>query len=259
MTAGSDVNGSPLGIRTSAELDQLAPALAAAQASIKHAAEDSTNPHFRSRYSSLTACWDACRQPLSGQGLAVVQGLAFDGAAVVCTSRLLHKSGQWIEAALSLPISAKISPQSIGSASTYAKRFGLCALVGITSGEMEDDDGTAGTVDTAQAADTAQAVDTSQQAADTAQAADNRPADPQTWAPRNRRSFMATINERGWQYPELCGFLAWMNRPRPSAMDSDQRRNLLIWLKGKTGQAMVADWRATLNIEGGDQAEGVSP
>jgi len=123
------------GITTSEALDQLAPALAAAQAQIRHAIEDSQNPHFRSRYASLTACWDACRGPLSQNGLSVVQGLAFDGGAVVCSSRLLHISGQWMEASLSLPVSAKITPQSIGSAATYAKRFSLSALVGITTGD----------------------------------------------------------------------------------------------------------------------------
>ena len=48
-------------LRTSAQLDKLAPALAAAQGLIRHATEDSMNPHFRKKYSSLTACWDSCR------------------------------------------------------------------------------------------------------------------------------------------------------------------------------------------------------
>ena len=52
-------------------IGELATALAKAQGAIKHAVKDSTNPHFKSSYADLASVWEACRQPLSDNGLSV--------------------------------------------------------------------------------------------------------------------------------------------------------------------------------------------
>ena len=57
----------------SPELDQLATALAKAQAQIQPAVKDRQNPAFRSNYADLASVWDACRVALASNGLSVSQ------------------------------------------------------------------------------------------------------------------------------------------------------------------------------------------
>jgi len=60
-------------IERSESISELAKALAKAQASIKGAVKDSQNPFFKSSYADLESVWDACRKPLTDNGLSVVQ------------------------------------------------------------------------------------------------------------------------------------------------------------------------------------------
>lgn len=119
----------------------LAAALAKAQGAIKAAVKDSSNPHFKSRYADLASVWEACRRPLSENGLAVIQTTdeVPDGTAVLLVTTLVHASGEWIAGRLRLnPV--KPDPQGMGSAITYARRYALAAIVGIAP---DDDDGEA--------------------------------------------------------------------------------------------------------------------
>lgn len=124
----------------SQDVKELAGALAKAQGQISGAAKDKTNPHFRSSYADLSSVWEACRKPLSENGLAVSQTLSTDEAGrVVVTTLLLHTSGQWLRDAVALrPM--KEDPQAFGSAATYGRRYALAAMVGVAP---EDDDGNA--------------------------------------------------------------------------------------------------------------------
>jgi hypothetical protein len=120
----------------------LAKALSLAQPHIANPALDAVNPHFRSRYATLAAHIAAVRAPLAAQGISVVQSTRIDvpGAVVVVTS-LIHSSGEWISSELALPSGA--TPQTYGSALTYARRYALAALCGIVGDE--DDDANAAT------------------------------------------------------------------------------------------------------------------
>jgi len=125
----------------SEQLNELAAALAKAQGKMDSASKDSSNPHFQSKYASLASCWDACREPLSVNGLAVVQRVKqATGQVVVVETLLLHSSGQWLRQDVRLPVD-KPTAQSVGSAITYARRYGLTAMVGIAPDD--DDDGNA--------------------------------------------------------------------------------------------------------------------
>lgn len=122
-------------------LNELAPALAKAQAAMKAADMDGENPHFRSRYATLASITTAVKKPLADHGLAVVQGVgAGDGTAKV-TTMVVHASGQWIASELSLPVGERATPQAIGSAISYGRRYGLAGLLGVVSDT--DDDGEA--------------------------------------------------------------------------------------------------------------------
>lgn len=119
----------------------LAAALAKAQGMMSHASKDAQNPHFKSRYADLAAVWSAVREPLSANGLSVVQTVAQGDGTVGVRSLLLHASGEWICSVLEMPVAQK-TPQGYGSALTYARRYALAALVGIA---QDDDDAEAAT------------------------------------------------------------------------------------------------------------------
>lgn len=125
-------------------IGELAEALAKAQGMMDFAKKDADNPFFRSRYADLSACWEVCRGPLAQNNLAVVQTTrpTTDGSVSIISS-LLHSSGEWIRGELAIkPV--KDDPQGIGSAMTYARRYGLCALVGIVADEDDDAEGAMG-------------------------------------------------------------------------------------------------------------------
>lgn len=121
-------------------LEKLAAALAKAQGQMGAATKDATNPHFGSRYASFAAIWEACRAPLAENGIAVVQQVSCAPGGVTVVTTLIHSSGQHIGSACWLPV-AQNTPQAYGSAITYAKRYGLSALVGVVADD--DDDGNA--------------------------------------------------------------------------------------------------------------------
>jgi hypothetical protein len=121
----------------SESMAQLAQALAIAQGQIENASKGSENPYFKSMYSDLASVRDAIRKPFADNGLAVVQLPSAIGSQVTITTVLMHKSGEWISS--SLTMTAKdASPQAIGSAITYCRRYALGAVSGVAP---EDDDG----------------------------------------------------------------------------------------------------------------------
>ena len=118
-------------------LDKLAPALAKAQGAIENAKKDSVNPHFKSKYADLASVWDACRKPLTDNGLSVIQSLGNDDGRVSCDTMLLHVSGQWVRSGFSMAPQQN-TPQAFGSCATYLRRYSLQAVVGVAP---DEDDG----------------------------------------------------------------------------------------------------------------------
>jgi hypothetical protein len=123
----------------SEQIDKLASALAKCQGEMEPAIKDSTNPHFKSKYADLNAVWAACRQPLSKNGLCVVQTIDTLNEKMVLITTLLHTSGQWIRSTMPV-VTAKFDAQGIGSGLSYARRYSLSAMCGIS---QDDDDGQA--------------------------------------------------------------------------------------------------------------------
>lgn len=128
-----------LNMYQSDELNELAAALAKCQAEMKPAIKDSVNPFFKSKYSDLNSVWEACREPLSNNGLSVVQTMQeMDGKFQLVTT-LLHSSGQWMKSYFPILVQ-KQDAQSYGSACSYARRYSLSSITGCTTAD-EDDDG----------------------------------------------------------------------------------------------------------------------
>jgi hypothetical protein len=125
-------------------IGKLAAALAKAQLSMETARKDAKNPHLGNRYADLTSCWAACRKPLGENGLSVAQlTKSVSPDLVKIVSVLLHESGEWIRSELTVPAGGNKgvnAAQAMGSAISYGRRYGLSALVGIST---DDDDGTA--------------------------------------------------------------------------------------------------------------------
>jgi hypothetical protein len=127
-------------MKSSQEIKDIAAALSKLQAENKGAELEAVNPFFKSKYSTLKDAWDSIRESVGKNGLAILQDLTTKDTCVSVTTMICHLSGQWIEfGPLEVPF-AKKDAQSVGSASTYAKRYSLCAALGIVSG-TEDDDG----------------------------------------------------------------------------------------------------------------------
>lgn len=123
----------------SAQINELASALAKAQAKFQPAAKNKTNPHLKSKYADLVAVTEACKAPLAEAGLSYSQIVESERAEVTCVTVLMHSSGQWIAGRLTLH-GKDTSPQAMGSAITYARRYGLSAMLGIVTDEEDDGD-----------------------------------------------------------------------------------------------------------------------
>lgn len=140
----------------SESIENLAKALVKVQSEIRGYKEDSNNPFFNSTYGDLTSVWQAIRKPLTDNGLSVVQTLDKcdpmpplperknkkgeilppAGDAIAVETILLHTSGEWVSSRLEVRPDIP-GPQAVGSAITYARRFSLAAICGISP---EDDD-----------------------------------------------------------------------------------------------------------------------
>lgn len=123
----------------SESIDKLALALSKAQAKIKPALKDSQNPFFKSHYADLESVWEACRDALTSEGLAVVQFPINEARAVGVETTLLHASGQFMSNRILIELS-KIDAQSVGSLVTYLRRYSLAAVTGTV---QTDDDANA--------------------------------------------------------------------------------------------------------------------
>ena len=129
-------------MQQSESIANLAKSLSAVQGKLTYAKKDSKNPFFKSNYADLESVWDACRDLLSSNGLAVSQfpGLYSElDKSMSLTTILTHISGEWISQEMSVPMS-KPDAQGAGSCLTYMRRYALAAVVGVV---QADDDGNA--------------------------------------------------------------------------------------------------------------------
>lgn len=122
----------------SEKVDLISKAMIHAWSKIKTAKKQAENPFFHSKYADLGAVVDACKDALLGSDLVPSQSTTIIDGRIILVTTLYHSSGQWLRGYLSVnPV--KNDPQAIGSAITYARRYALSAMVGLTT--EEDDDG----------------------------------------------------------------------------------------------------------------------
>lgn len=87
------------------------------------------------KYASLTQILKVCRPVLAKHSLCIVQKVHQDRVE----TQVVHATGDAVgcDVHFRLPLDANM--QALGSAITYAKRYGICALLGIAADD--DDDG----------------------------------------------------------------------------------------------------------------------
>jgi hypothetical protein len=115
-------------------MKELLTALVLSKPAFTAIAKDRTNPHYKSKYSTLDSVLASVEPALHANGLVIVQ-IIEDSHLV---TRLYHTSGQSIESKLPIPVGIS-DPQKLGSAITYYRRYSVCALLSVTADE--DDDG----------------------------------------------------------------------------------------------------------------------
>jgi hypothetical protein len=125
---------------------ELATALAKAQGEIANVKKTSNNPFFSSKYADFASIWEAAREPLTRNGISVLQlPCEAPPGHVGLVTHILHVSGQSISEKYYVGVKDASNPQHFGSAITYMKRYALMGVAGVAS---EDDDGEAATAPT---------------------------------------------------------------------------------------------------------------
>jgi len=137
----SKENNTTKTMKKSKEISSLATALNKAQAQMSGAKKTAKNPFFKSAYANLEEVINCIREPFADNGLSFMQFPITEENRAGVDTIIMHSSGEWISHPCLLTC-AKNDPQGMGSAITYARRYGLQSAVGLPS---EDDDGNAAT------------------------------------------------------------------------------------------------------------------
>lgn len=117
-------------------------ALLAAQAEAPALQRDGLNPHFKSKYLTLETLVEKVLPVLNRHGLVLVQAPEQDGDGdPVLDTKIIHAAtGESVSNSCKLYL-GKEDMQGYGSAITYARRYGLMAVLGLVADA--DDDGNA--------------------------------------------------------------------------------------------------------------------
>jgi hypothetical protein len=116
-------------------------ALRAVQTEAPAMPKDKTNPHFKSKYTSLDTIVEKVEPLLAAHGLiwTTLPGGTHDGPTL--SYRLAHvETGEVMEGTMPLLLD-KPTAQAFGSALTYARRYSLCAVLNLVTDEDDDGNG----------------------------------------------------------------------------------------------------------------------
>lgn len=124
----------------SESITELNKALANFHKELKQPMKDANNPFFKSKYVPLENVVETIDDVAPKFGLTYSQyPVTTDDGKVGISTVLLHESGEFIEYPPATTKPDKNTPQGVGSALTYMRRYSLSAVFGITSDQ--DDDG----------------------------------------------------------------------------------------------------------------------
>lgn len=121
-------------MQSSTDTKQITAALVNFHKAVGKIPKDANNPFFKSRYASLSGILETINEPLFANGLTLVQ---FPEGENGLTTRLMHTSGEWMEATYQMKPS-KDDPQGRGSAITYQRRYAIGAILSLNIDEDDD-------------------------------------------------------------------------------------------------------------------------
>jgi hypothetical protein len=237
---------------------ELFKAMLAFQSTNPRVAKSGDNPHFRSKYITLEDLTSVARE-CNKHGLVFYQYL--DGGADgsdFCVTTVAHaESGQYVEARVRL-LYGKLNPQGQGSAATYARRYGLGALLALC--ETEDDDANAAMESTGMSFQRDQRTGKGQWSPpqetnvpfedlrtpkEKARLAEmeRKAKHHESWQ-EARGAFMARLTmDLGLDYYEVAAWMESKGNPRPTGMTDSQRRKLLDMLQTEGGRNLFLNWK----------------
>jgi len=125
-------------MKKSDSFTKIAAAFVVAQTQVDIAIKNAVNPHLKNKYADLGAVYDACSEALKTNKLGIAQlPVAGDSGHLHLETMLIHESGEWLCSEIKMPL-VKNDAQGYGSALTYARRYALAAMMGVT---QDDEDG----------------------------------------------------------------------------------------------------------------------
>jgi hypothetical protein len=208
------------GVTMTTAQDQIGAALARAQGAVRKARKNARNPHLRNEYADLESVIDATRGALAENGLALVQApQVIEGAAGVRWT-LVHSSGQWMSGELMHDTAGAkgLRPaQADGVSISYARRYALSALLGVSTGD--DTDG---------------AVEVAGRDRRSGRVIDRRETHPKVWA-----SFVEDLAGVNLTVEEVDAFLVARGRPRCHETPDDRWAALVAWAVSEETAAKV--------------------
>jgi len=144
-------NTNNAGIEHSPAIGQIAVALNKFHKSLKKIIKKDTNPFFKSKYAGLPSILDAVEDPLLGADLTFIQcPIGKYGLETI----LMHKSGEYFKSRYFMEPTIHIdkqtkkekptTPQDMGSAITYQRRYALVSILGLNVDDDDDGNGASG-------------------------------------------------------------------------------------------------------------------
>lgn len=132
-------------MNSSQSIGVISKSLLKAQKAMGNASKGAANPFFKSKYADLNAIREVVLPALNEQGITVLQ-LTTPGQQNLITGEvkeyvrttLLHESGEFVSSDTEIVVAKRNDPQAYGSAVSYARRYGLQAMLCVGA---EDDDG----------------------------------------------------------------------------------------------------------------------
>ncbi|MCE7073673.1 ERF family protein [Dyadobacter sp. CY327] len=114
-------------------------ALLKAQLALSNPIKSATNPHFKSKYATLPDIRDMVTPILAEFGLFITQPVQVTDLGAALQTLIVHPESEgYLQSMMPLMLE-KQTPQGMGSAITYARRYALCSILNIAADE--DDDG----------------------------------------------------------------------------------------------------------------------
>lgn len=97
---------------------------------------------LRYKYAPIDAIVEQIKKHLADQGLAYTWTVKNETAKITAICKVTHKLGHSEESSFEIPIDSEgymTAPQKVASALTFAKRYSLCNILGISTGDEDTD------------------------------------------------------------------------------------------------------------------------